>query len=332
MQQKQKLPNAVILSTGSYLPSRILTNKDLEKMVDTTSEWIETRTGILERRIAASDMASAEMGFRAGKKAIEDADVDPNDIDLIITATVTPDYEFPSTACLIQEKLGAKKASCFDLAAACPGFIYALACGTQFIKAQEYKLVLVVTTDTLSRITDWQDRSTCVLFGDGAAACLLKAGQGNQGIISFLLGADGSGADFLKVPAGGSKLPASMDTVKERLHYLKMNGNEVFKFAVRIMEKIALEILKKNKLKIKDVDWFIPHQANIRIIDSVAKRLNIPLEKVVINVQKYGNVSAVSTAIALDEMSRSGKLKKGDLILLNAFGSGLTWGACLVRW
>jgi len=327
-----QLPNAVICATGSYLPEKVLTNKDLEKMVDTTNEWIESRTGILERRLADDDMASAEMGYRASLKAIKGAGVKAEDIDLIIVATVTPDYQFPSTSCLIQEKLGAKKAACFDIGAACPGFIYALTCGAQFLKTQEYKLVLVVATDTLSRITDWQDRNTCVLFGDGAGACILKAEQGDHGIISCLLGADGSGEDLLKLPAGGSRLPAKETTIKERLHYLKMNGNEVFKFAVRIMEKAARDILKKNGVESKDVDWFIPHQANIRIIESVAKRLNVPLEKVVVNVQKYGNVSGASTAIAVDEMNRSGKFKKGDLILLDAFGSGLTWASCLIRW
>jgi len=273
------------------------------------------------------------MGYRASLKAIEDAPgIKPEDIDLIIVATVTSDYQFPSTSCLIQKKLGAKRAACFDIGAACPGFIYALACGAQFLKTQEYKLVLVVATDTLSRITDWQDRNTCVLFGDGAGACILKAEQGDHGIISCLLGADGSGEHLLKLPAGGSRVPASETTIKERLHYLKMNGNEVFKFAVRIMEKTARDILKKNGMESKDVDWFIPHQANIRIIESVAKRLNVPLEKVVLNVQKYGNVSAASTAIAIDEMNRSGKFKKGDLILLDAFGSGLTWASCLIKW
>ncbi len=328
-----KLPNAVICATGSYLPQKVLTNKDLEKMVDTTSEWIETRTGILERRLADDDMASAEMGYRASLKAIEDAPgVKAEDIDLIIAATVTPDYQFPSTACLIQGKLGAKKAACFDLGAACPGFIYALTCGAQFIKTQEYKLILVVATDTLSRITDWQDRNTCVLFGDGASACLLKACREERGIISCLLGADGSGENLLKVPGGGSRLPASETTVKEGLHYVKMSGNEVFKFAVRIMEKTARDILKKNGLQVSDVDWFIPHQANIRIIESVAKRLKISMQKVILNVQKYGNVSAVSIPIALDEMNRSGRFKKGDLILLDAFGSGLTWASCLIKW
>lgn len=328
----QRQLNAVVLGTGSYLPPRVLTNKDLERMVDTTNEWIRTRTGILERRIADENIASSEMGFNASLKAIKNARVDPLDLGLIIVATITPDYQFPSTACLIQKKLGAKNAACFDVSAACPGFIYALACGSQFIKTREYKLVLVVATDTLSRITDWQDRNTCVLFGDGAGACVLKARRGNRGLISFLLGSDGSGADLLKVPAGGSKLPASISTVKEKLHYIKMNGNEVFKFAVRAMERAAVDILKKNKIGIRQVKWFIPHQANMRIIESVSKRLNISLEKVVLTLYKYGNASAASTAIALDEMNRNGKLKRGDLILLNAFGSGLTWASCLVRW
>lgn len=325
-------PKAGILSTGSYLPRRVLRNSDLEKMVDTTSEWIETRTGILERRIAAPESASSDMGFKAGLKALEEAKVDPLDIDLIIVATVTPDYFFPSTACLIQEKLGARKAACFDLSAACPGFIYALAIGAQFIEAGTYDLVLVVAADTLSRITDWQDRNTCVLFGDGAGACLLKGGYPGGRIISFLLGADGAGADLLKIPAGGSRLPASASTVKERLHYLKMNGNEVFKFAVRVMEKAARQIMKKNSFGFKDLRWFVPHQANIRIIESVAKRLEVPLEKVVLNLQKYGNVSAASTAIAMDEMNKAGRFKTNDLILLDAFGSGLTWASCLVKW
>lgn len=326
------LPNAVIISTGSYLPAKILTNKDLEKMVDTSDEWITTRTGIVERRIADSAETSAEMGSRAAKLAIEDAGIKAEDIDLIIAATITADYQFPSTACLVQKKLGAKNAACFDLAAACPGFMYALASGAQFIRTGEYRRILIVIADTLSRITDWQDRSTCVLFGDGAAACVIAAGKKDTGLISFLLGADGTGSELLMVPAGGSRLPASEDTVRQRLHYLKMNGNEVFKFAVRIMEKTALDILKKNNLEIKDITWFIPHQANIRIIKSVAKRLDIPMKNVVINVNKYGNVSAASIPIAIDEMRREGKVKKGDLMLLDAFGSGMTWGACLIRW
>lgn len=301
-------------------------------MVDTTTEWIETRTGILERRIASPETASSDMGIKASLKAMEEARIDPGEIELIIVATVTPDYQFPSTACLIQEKIGAKRAACFDLGAACPGFIYALAVGAQFIEAKTYKLVLVVATDTLSRITDWQDRNTCVLFGDGAGACLLKARPGGGGIISFSLGADGSGADLLKLPAGGSRLPASAATLNDRLHYLKMSGNEVFKFAVRVMEKAAREIMERNNLDFKDLNWFIPHQANIRIIESVAERLGVPLEKVVLNLQRYGNASAASTAIAIDEMNKKGNFKKGDLILLDAFGSGLTWASCLMRW
>jgi 3-oxoacyl-[acyl-carrier-protein] synthase-3 len=326
------LPNAAIISTGSYLPAKILTNKALEKMVDTSDEWIRTRTGIMERRIADTREASAEMGIKAAKLAIEDAGLKAEAIDLIITATITSDYQFPSTACLIQKKLGAKNAACFDLAAACPGFIYALASGAQFIRTGEYRCILIVITDTLSRITDWKDRNTCVLFGDGAAACIIAAGKKDTGLISFLLGADGTGSELLMLPAGGSRLPASEDTVRQRLHYLKMNGNEVFKFAVRIMEKTALDILKKNNLDIEDITWFIPHQANMRIIESVSKRLDIPMEKVVINVNKYGNVSAVSIPLAIDEMRREGKIKKGDLMLLDAFGSGMTWGACLIRW
>ena len=321
-----------IVGTGFYVPKKVLTNFDLEKMVDTTDEWIRTRTGISERRIADDNEATSDLAGKAARKALEDACLNPDEIDLIIVATLSPDMSFPSTACLVQHKLGIKNACAFDLEAACSGFIYGLSVADAFIKSSTYKIALVIGAETFSRIVDWKDKSTCVLMGDGAGAIVLREVVNGKGILYTYLGADGSGADLMKQPAGGSRLPATEETVKQGLHYFKMQGNEVFKHAVRIMSASTITALKKANLSNEDVDWLIPHQANSRIIQSVAKRLCIPMEKVIVNLDKYGNTTAATIPIALDEAVKQGKIKEGDIVVLVAFGAGLTWGACVLRW
>lgn len=321
-----------ILGLGAFLPEKILTNADLEKMVDTTDEWIRTRTGISERHIIEGDIATSDLAAGAARRALEDAGLGASAIDLIIVATVTPDMFFPSTACLVQEKIGATRAAAFDISAACPGFIYAVSIGSQFVAAGTYDHVLVIGGDSLSKITDWTDRSTCVLFGDAAGAAVLGPVRPGRGILSTVLGSDGSGADLLKLPAGGSRMPASFDTVEKRLHYLQMNGNEVYKFAVRIVPEATLAALEKCGLKLEDIDVFIPHQANIRIIEGASKRLKIPEEKVVVNVQRFGNISAASIPVAMEESVREGRIREGDIVAGVAFGAGLTWASCIIRW
>jgi 3-oxoacyl-[acyl-carrier-protein] synthase-3 len=320
-----------ILGTGAYAPERILTNKDLEQMVETSDEWIVSRTGIKERRIAAQGDAASDLAVRAAERAISRAGLTPSQIELIICATVTPDMMFPSTACLIQAKLGIKNAPAFDLSAGCSGFTYALAVGAQL--AQEaYRYVLVVGVDVLSKITDYTDRSTCVLFGDGAGAAVLGPVPEGYGILAAELGADGGGGDLLKLPAGGSLKPASVDSVGQGEHFIKMAGNEVFKFAVRIMDRAAGAVLEKAQLAPDDVAWFVPHQANVRIIQAAAARLEVPLERFFVNVDRYGNTSAASIAIALDELARSGELHHGQNVVTVGFGAGLTWAAVALRW
>lgn len=315
---------------GAYVPSKVLTNFDLEKMVDTSDEWIFTRTGIRERRIAESHEATSDLSYMASKIALENANLTPRDIDLIIVATVTPDMFFPATACILQNKLGANCPS-FDLSAGCSGLIYALSVGTQFIANGMYDNVLVVGGETLSKITDWQDRSTCVLFGDAASAIIL--GPVNEGgFKSFVLGADGSGGELLEIPAGGSRLPASYETVSQRLHFIKMNGREVFKFAVKVMEEASLMAIEKAGLTSSDIDLFIPHQANIRIIEAAAERLDISKDKVFVNLDRYGNTSSASVGLALYEALLAGKIQKGSRIVMVGFGAGLTWGACVLEW
>lgn len=319
-----------IKGIGSYTPPKVLTNSDLEKVVDTSDEWIVTRTGIRERHIAEPDIATSDLSFEAAKIALDSANLTPRDIDLIIVATVTPDMLFPATACILQDKLGARCPG-FDLSAGCSGLIYALSVGAQFVANGTYSNVLVVGAEVLSKITDWQDRSTCVLFGDGASAIVLGPVE-RGGFRSFVLGADGSGGNLLELPAGGSRLPASYETVSQRLHYIKMNGREVFKFAVRIMGEAALEAIEKAGLNPSDIDLFIPHQANIRIIESAAERLNLSMDKVFINLDKYGNTSSASVGIALYEALLSGKIQEGSKIVMVGFGAGLTWGACVLEW
>jgi 3-oxoacyl-[acyl-carrier-protein] synthase-3 len=320
-----------ILGTGSYVPEKVLTNFDLEKMVDTTDEWIQTRTGIKERRIAREDEASSDMGAEAAKIALHAAKIKPTDVPLIIVATITPDHQFPATACLLQHKLGAKNAAAFDLSAACSGFIYGLETARQFVLSGKYNNVLVVGAEKMSSVIDWTDRNICVLLGDGAGACVVGETQNGTGIIDSFLSADGKYSGLITLPAGGSKMPASLDTIKEKLHFMKMEGRDVFKHAVTIMSSACLEALERCSLTINDIDWIIPHQANIRIINAAAERLKIPMDKVYTNLDRYGNMSSASIPVALDEGIRNGSIKKGQKILLIAFGSGLTWGASIIK-
>jgi len=321
-----------IIGTGSYLPEKVLTNKDLEKIVDTSDEWIVSRTGIKERRICSDKEAASDLGIKAGQRALEDANVKVQDVDLLIVATITPDMFFPSTACIIQTELGIKNAAVFDLNAACAGFIYSLSTAQQFLQTGTYKTALVIATETLSKITDWKDRNTCVLLGDGAGAAVLKKEKGDSGILSCYLDADGRYGDLLNMPAGGSRIPATVATVKNRLHYLKMKGNETFRIAIPEMTKSAKRGLENCGLKMEDVSLVIPHQANIRIIRALARRLSIPIEKVFVNIDRCANTSAATVAIALDEANRQGRIKKGDIIELVAFGAGFTWGSCVIKW
>lgn len=319
-----------ILGTGSYLPEKVMTNKDLEKIVDTTDEWIRSRTGIEERRMADSCIAASDLGIEAAKKALEKANVSAEDVDLIIVATLTPDYTFPSTACIVQKAIGANKAAAFDLSAACSGFIYGVATGAQFIASGLYKYVLVIGTETITKILDWEDRGTCVLFGDGAGACVLGPVPHGEGFKSFVLGSDGSGASLLSQPSSGSKVPITVETIAAKENTLRMVGSEVFKFAVRVMGQVSEEAVEKAGLNKDEIDFFVPHQANIRIIEPAMKRLGLGMDKVYINLNKYGNMSSASVPVALDEAIQSGAIKKGDTVLLVGFGAGLTWGATVV--
>lgn len=329
---KELIRSAGILGTGRFVPERVLTNEDLEKMVDTSDEWITTRTGIKERRIAEPEQASSDLAILAARAALKDANIRADQLDLVIVATVTPDHAFPSTASILQNKLGATKAAAYDLAAGCSGFVYGLTAAATMIEARAMNHVLVVGVETLSKIVDWTDRSTCVLFGDGAGAAVLGPVPEGYGILSSVLGSDGSGAELLVLEAGGSRNPASLETVQGKKHTISMHGNEVFKFAVRIMDEASLNVLKKAGLSSEDIDLFIPHQANIRIIDAAARRLQLPADRVFVNVDAYGNTSAASIAIALDEARKKGRIQSGDFVLLVGFGAGLTWGAAIVRW
>lgn len=320
-----------ILGVGKYLPKKILTNADLEKMVETSDEWITTRTGIKERRLVAPDEATSDLAVKAARQALEHAQLKPEDLDLIIIATITPDVPFPATACFVQNKLGAKNAICFDISAACAGFIYALGIAKQFIASGTCKNALVVGAEVLSSITDWKDRSTCVLFGDGAGAAVLGEVE-KGGILSSYLGCEGQYTGLLYMPAGGSRMPASQKTLDERQHFIKMAGNEVFKIAVMSMVEAAQTALKQAGLKCADINWIIPHQANLRIIDAVAKRLGFVNAKIYLNIEKYGNMSSASTATAMVEAAQEGGIKKGDIVLLVAFGAGLVRGATIIQW
>jgi len=326
------LLRAKIISTGSYTPERVLTNLDLEKMVDTSDEWITERTGIKERRIANEDQAASDLAYEASKKALKSAGLKAKEIDLIIVATVTGDMPLPSTACILQDRLDARRAAAFDINAACSGFIYSLSVADSFIRSGKFRRILVVGSEILSKFTDWEDRTTCVLFGDGAGAAILEATEEDRGIISTRIHSDGSLWDLLHTPGGGSRAPVSKDTIKKRMHYIRMRGNETFKVAVRTLESLVVETLEENSLKPSQLSLLIPHQANLRIIQATAKRLNLPMDRVLVNLDRYGNTSAASIPIALDEAVRTGRVRDGDYILLEAFGGGLTWASALIKW
>jgi 3-oxoacyl-[acyl-carrier-protein] synthase III len=321
-----------ITGVGSYVPAQILTNADLEKMVDTTDDWITSRTGIKERRLAAKDEYTSDLAAAAATRAMKQAGVTADQIDLIIVATITPDMPFPCTACLVQRKLGAHRAAAFDLEAACSGFIYALEIAQQFIMSRTYDAVLVIGAEKLSTIVDWKDRNTCVLFGDGAGAAVLQNRPNAHGLLTAVMGADGTKSDLLYMPGGGSRCPARPESVQTRQHYLQMNGKETFKNAVQAMQTAAEEALSRCELDISQINCIIPHQANRRIIDAVGERLGARPEQLFVNVNKYGNTSAASVAIALDEAVATGRVQRGDLVLLVVFGAGLTWGAAVVEW
>lgn len=320
------------LGIGSYLPERILTNADLSKMVETSDEWIRTRTGIRERHIAGEQEATSDMAAEAARRALASAGVEATDVDLIVVATVTPDMGFPNTACFVQKHLGARNAYCFDLEAACSGFLYGVEAARHFIAAGTLRTALVVGAEKLSSITDWKDRGTCVLFGDGAGAAILQARDGARGILSSFMGSDGALANLLSLPGGGSRHPASRETIEKGLHFIKMAGNEVFKHAVRCMCDAAQKALERAGLTIADVSLVVPHQANMRIIQAIAERLGNSMDKFYVNLDQVGNLSAASIPVALDEAVRVGRVQRGDKILLIAFGGGFTWGAMVLEW
>ncbi len=321
-----------LVATGSYLPEKILTNADLAKMVDTSDEWITTRTGIHERHIAAAGQATSDMAAQAALRALQQAGLTAQALDLIIVATITPDMFFPSTACYVQKAIGAERAVCFDLVAACSGFIFAMETARRFILAGGYRNVMVIGAEKLSAITDWQDRSTCVLFGDGAGAAILQARPGARGIMATVMATDGNLSELLNIPGGGSRHPASEQTVRDRLHYIKMTGREVFKHAVSSMLNAAQEALRRSGVRIEEIACIIPHQANLRIIQAIGQRLGAPVEKYYVNLDHCGNMSAASVPVALDEAVRAGRIRRGDLVLLVAFGGGFTWAASVLEW
>lgn len=323
---------AGISGIGSYVPPKVVTNADLEKIVDTTDEWIVSRSGIKERRVIEPGTAVSDLAIEAANKALASAGMTADQIDLVICATITGDMPFPSTSCIVQDKIGAKNASAFDLQAGCSGWVYALAVGSQFVKSGMYDNILVIGVDALSTCTDWTDRSTCVLFGDAAGAVVLTPVDAETGVLHVHLGSDGAGAELLKINAGGSRMPTTAETVSSREHFIKMEGREVYKFAVKIMGEASIKALAACDMTPDDVDLFIPHQANIRIIEAAANRLKLPPEKVYINVQNYGNTSAASIPLALDEAYRAGCIKSGDTVVVVGFGAGLTWAAGVLKW
>lgn len=320
-----------IAGTGSYTPSRVMTNTELERMVATSDDWIRERTGIRERHIAASGEACSDLAVQAGRRALAAAGLAASDLDLILVATCTGDYPLPATACLVQHQLGATKAAACDVSAACCGFVYALSVADAYVRTG-MRHVLVIGSEVMSAITDWSDRNTCILFGDGAGAAVVSASDGERGILSTHLRSDGSLCELITVPAGGSRTPLSEQVVAERTHFIKMKGNETFKVAVRTLEEIARETLAANQLQVEDLDLYVPHQANMRILKAVMERLGLPLEKVMVNLEHYGNTSAASIPIALDEAVRAGRVQDGSLVMLGAFGAGLTWASALIRW
>ena len=323
---------AKITGTGSAVPDKILTNFDLERMVDTSDEWIVSRTGIKQRHIASEDEYTSTFATKAAEKALAMAGTDPAELDLIIVATVTPDFPFPATACIIQDNLKASKAAAFDISAACSGFIYGLSIVEKFIRTGTVQKALVVGAEVLTRIVDWTDRNTCCLFGDGAGAVVLEAADGDHGILSTHIHSDGTYWELLNQPGVGNRHPACQKTLDDKLMYINMQGNEVFKLAVRAMDDVAHEALSTNSLTTADIDLFIPHQANRRIIDAIGKRMGLADDQLFVNLERYGNTSSASIPLALDEANRAGRITAGDILLLDAFGGGLTWGAALVRW
>jgi 3-oxoacyl-[acyl-carrier-protein] synthase-3 len=329
MQQNQR---ASITGIGSYLPNKVLTNYDLEKMVDTSNDWIIQRTGIKERRIVENGVTTSDLATQASLRAMEDAGVSPKDLDMIITSTITPDHIFPSTSCYIQQKIGATRACAFDILAACAGFIYAMSIGQSFINSGAMKTVLVVGAECLSKITDYTDRATCVLFGDGAGAVIIQRNPVKHEILSSSLAADGSEADVLIMPGGGARNPASLESIQQRLHYIQFRGKEVFKLAINNITNLILETTRENGLTLDDIDLIIPHQSNLRIIEATMEKLGLPMEKAFVNIDKYGNTSSASVPIAIDEARKEGRLRKGNIVMLVAFGGGLTWGSSVIRW
>ena len=321
-----------IIGTGSYVPEKILTNTELEKLVDTSDEWIVSRTGIKERRIAAVGEQTSDMCVSAALRAMEQAEVTAEDIDMIIVATVTPDTFFPATACWVQKKLGAKNAACFDLSAACSGFLYGIEVAQQFICNHTYETILVIGADKLSSCVDWTDRNTCVLFGDGAGAAILQSREGTHGILSTDMGSDGNYSDILIMPGGGSACPVTHENIDARLNTIKMNGKETYKQAVTAMLRAATTALDEAGISMEQIACIIPHQANVRIIEAIAERMKVSMDRFFVNLDKYGNTSAAAVAIALDEANRSGRIKKGDYVLLVVFGGGLTWASSVIQW
>ncbi len=323
---------AHIVGWGMAVPPRVVTNHELAQFVETSDEWIVTRTGIRERRVAGPQETTATLSIAAAEKALAVAGISPREVDLILVATVTPEHLFPSTACLVQDALGASRAGAFDLLAGCSGFIYGLHMAAAAIRAGTHHIALVIGAETLSRIVNWRDRNTCVLFGDGAGAVVLQGSDAPGGVLASLIRADGSGAELLILPAGGSRLPISEAVVRDGCHFVRMNGREVFRFATRVMEKATREVVAQAGLRLEDVDLIIPHQANIRIIEAAAKALGLPMDRFFVNIDRYGNTSAASIPIALCEAVQQGRLKPGDRMVMVAFGAGLTWAAAVVQW
>lgn len=334
MEVKQEMEkiNAGIVGIGVCLPERVLTNDELEKLVDTSDAWIQERTGIRERRIAEPEQAASDLGVVAARRALEHSGLTPQEIDLIIVATATPDMQFPATACLIAERLGLTTTPAFDVAAGCTGFIYALTIGSQFIVNGFYQTVLVIGAEVLSKVTNWTDRETCILLADGAGAVVLRPVPANQGILAMKLGADGAGGKDLLLPAGGSRLPLTPEGLAKNLHKLHMNGQEVFKFAMKKLPEVTDQVLELAGLKVEDVALIVPHQANLRIIDAAARRMGLPIDKFMVNLDRYGNTSSASIPIALQEALTTQRIRAGDLLVLTGFGAGLTWGAVAMRW
>ena len=324
--------NAGIIGVGMYAPEKVLTNAELARMLNTTEEWIEAMSGIKERHIAAPSQATSDLGTIAAQRALARAGVSPDEVDLIIVSTSTPDMQFPSTACLIQERLGVKNIPAFDLTAVCSGFVYALTVGAQFIANEFYRTVLVIGTEAVSRVINWWDKDTCMLIGDGAGAVVLRQVPSGYGILSAKLGADGSGASFMMVPAGGSRKPATAEVIEQKMNKIQMNGSEVFKFAMKKLPEVTEQALELANLHTEDLKLIIPHQANRRIIEAAARRMDLPLEKFLLNVEHYGNTSSATIPIALHEALETGRIESGDLIALTGFGGGLTWGSLIMRW